>query len=62
MYGINFFLFYELFAPCGVILASRMVVDFNYHLFIVIFNERDSVPPVLEKQVNFYKGSIGSAH
>jgi hypothetical protein len=39
-----------------------MVVDFNYHLFIVIFNERDSVPPVLEKHVNFYKGSIGSAH
>jgi hypothetical protein len=37
-----------------------MVVDFNYHKFIVIFNERDSVPPEIEKY--FKKRSIGSAH
>jgi hypothetical protein len=39
-----------------------MVVDFNYHSFFLILNERDFVPPALEKQVTFFRESIGSAH
>lgn len=33
----------QMFSPCGVILSCRMVVDFHFRTFIIIFNERESV-------------------
>ncbi|EFX66871.1 hypothetical protein DAPPUDRAFT_262462 [Daphnia pulex] len=46
----------EIFAPCGVILSCRMVVNFHFRTFIIIFNEREYVTAAINNhQEKAYK-------
>jgi hypothetical protein len=49
-----FYLFQEIFAPCGVILSCRMVVNFYFRTFIIIFNERESVTAAINNHLSFF--------
>ncbi|EFX64129.1 hypothetical protein DAPPUDRAFT_334566 [Daphnia pulex] len=43
----------ELFAPCRVILSCRMVVNFQFQIFFIIFNERESVTVALNNHKEY---------